>query len=133
MRLRSIAAPALALIVTILARPALAQSAFPDTNLDGVPDFVDAQCTCSVSAWKNHGRYVSCVASVVETMGLDPVVEADIMQSAAHSPCAPSNAGNAGGNGGGNGCAGGGGCGQCHKSPGQDLKGPLKCSACHKK
>jgi hypothetical protein len=103
-----------------------AQSTMPDSNGDGVPDSVDLVCPCDSSAWKNHGKYVSCVAQVVEAMGLDPIIEGDIMRSAAHSYCGSSPNLQ---------------CSDCHKRPDWkdhqwDCKEPpchWKCSDCHKK
>jgi hypothetical protein len=117
--------------------PARAQSAFPDANNDGVPDFVDQQCACDSTVWKSHGKYVSCVAAVVEPLMLDPVIEGDIMMSAAHTPCGfqphDNNSGGSGGGGGWGGGGGGCGCNACHESGSHLAKGPQKCSDCHKK
>jgi hypothetical protein len=130
---RLVAATAL---VLAFAPPARAQSTFPDSNYDGVPDFVDQQCACDAAVWRSHGRYVACVAAAVEPLLLDPVVEGDIMMSAAHTPCGfQAHDNNAGGNGGGWGGGGGGNvtCSDCHKGGSHDGKGPQKCSDCHKK
>jgi uncharacterized membrane protein YgcG len=136
---RSVVVGAVLLGAVAFTSPARAQSTFPDANYDGVPDFVDQQCVCDSAAWKSHGKYVSCVAAVVEPLALDQVIEGDIMMSAAHTPCGfqphDSNSGGSGGGWGGGGGGSGGGvtCSDCHKPGSHSGKGPQKCSDCHKK